>query len=144
MAAVRSRDTAPELRLRQALHALGLRFRTHPPDIPGRPDIVNQSRKVAVFVDGDFWHGNPAAWRQRGMTSMGELFPPEKRRFWTQKLERNMARDNEVNAMLSDSGWQVVRVWASEVLTNTDVVASRVAQVWRSQASEGSTQPRRR
>jgi DNA mismatch endonuclease, patch repair protein len=75
---------------------------------------------------------------------MGELFPPEKRRFWTQKLARNMARDREVNSMLSDSGWQVVRIWASEVLTNTDAVASRVAQVWHSQAPEGSTQPRRR
>jgi DNA mismatch endonuclease (patch repair protein) len=74
---------------------------------------------------------------------MGELFPPEKRRFWTQKLARSMARDREVNAMLSDRGWQVVRVWASEVLTNTDAMTSRVAHDWRGQAFEGSTQPRR-
>lgn len=135
MAAVRSRDTAPELHLRQALHARGLRFRVHPNDVPGRPDIVNRSRKVAIFVDGDFWHGNPAIWTRRGMSSMEDLFPPEKRSFWTQKLTRNMERDREVDSALSERGWKIIRVWASEVLTDTHRVATRVTKAWHDRSS---------
>ena len=60
MSRVRSKNTKPELALRRAVHARGGRYRLHPTDVPGRPDMVVRSRKVAVFVDGDRWHGNPA------------------------------------------------------------------------------------
>ena len=60
MAAVKGRDTSPELALRRALHGRGLRFRVNPRDVVGKPDIVNRSRRIAIFVDGDFWHGNPS------------------------------------------------------------------------------------
>ncbi len=130
MAAVGSRNTGPELALRRALHRRGLRYRLHARDVIGQPDLVNRARRIAIFVDGDFWHGNPAVWKRRGMASMGELFPPEKRAFWTEKLARNVARDSEVNAALASRGWRVIRVWESEVLTDPDAVATRIADAW--------------
>src|SRR5262245_25069068 len=82
MSRVRSRDTAPELALRSALHRQGFRFHTHVKDLPGRPDIVLTSARVAVFVDGDFWHGYRfPAWE---MT----LAP-----FWRNKIAGNRRRD---------------------------------------------------
>ncbi|HET9110559.1 MAG TPA: DUF559 domain-containing protein, partial [Ktedonobacterales bacterium] len=85
---------------------------------------------VAVFVDGDFWHGN--AWRLRGMVSFDEQFRfrsnPE---FWRAKITRNMERDREVNARLEAEGWRVVRLWESDVLKNIEVCAEMVASVVR-------------
>src|SRR4051794_40927916 len=102
MAAVAGRDTRPELALRRALHARGLRYRVHARDVLGRPDLVNRARRVAVFVDGDFWHGNPAEWQRRGFDSMEEQFPAAKREHWAAKLTRNIERDREVTAALED------------------------------------------
>jgi DNA mismatch endonuclease (patch repair protein) len=130
MAAVGSQDTGPELILRRALHERGLRYRLHARDVVGRPDMANRTRRVAIFVDGDFWHGNPSVWERRGMASMEEQFPPEKRLFWTKKLKRNIARDLEVNSALESEGWRVVRVWESEVRANPSAVAARIAKTW--------------
>lgn len=130
MSAVRGKDTRPELALRRALHARGLRFRVHPRDVAGRPDIVNRSRKVAVFVDGDFWHANPAEWERRGFTSMEQQFPEDRRGVWVAKLRRNAERDDEVNAVLSSAGWRVVRVWESEIRADAGAVADRIAATW--------------
>jgi|SRR5271166_746745 len=130
MAAVPSKDTKPELALRRALHKRGLRFRTHTRDIVGRPDIANRRRKIAIFVDGDFWHANPACWQRRGMDSMGELFPDAKRDYWMTKLQRNVVRDAEVNSQLARDGWQVIRVWESELRADLDLVVSSVASAW--------------
>lgn len=130
MAAVRGRDTRPELALRRALHALGCRYRVHPRDVVGRPDLVNRSRRVAVFVDGDFWHGNPAEWQRRGFESMEAQFPEAKRDHWTAKLRRNVERDREVTRALESDGWTVIRVWESEVRANPLAVAERVAAAW--------------
>jgi DNA mismatch endonuclease, patch repair protein len=132
MAAVRGRNTQPELLLRRALHARGLRYRVHPRDVPGRPDLVNRARKVAVFVDGDFWHGNPAEWERRGFSSMEAQFPAEKRDRWTAKLRGNIERDRQVTATLAAQGWRVIRVWESEVRADLDAVAARVANAWQS------------
>lgn len=131
MASVRSRDTQPELRLRRALHARGLRYRTHLRDVPGCPDLANRRRKLAVFVDGDFWHANPEVWERRGMTSAGEQFAPDRREFWTAKLRRNSTRDSEVNARLAERGWQVIRVWESAIRHDVDAVAEQIAAQWR-------------
>lgn len=129
MAAVRNKNSRAELALRRHLHARGLRYRLHASDIIGCPDIIFRSRKVAVFVDGDYWHGN--AWRLRGLPSLDEMFPTN-REFWVKKIERNMARDREVTAALTERGWTVVRIWESDVLANPTVAADRVEQAVRS------------
>ena len=130
MATVRGRDTRPELLLRRALHARGFRYRVHPRDVPGKPDLVNRSRRLAVFVDGDFWHGNPEEWRRRGFSSLGAQFHSGNRDRWTAKIRRNVERDREVTALLAAAGWRVLRYWESEVRADPDAVANRVAAEW--------------
>lgn len=130
MAAVRGRDTKPEMLLRRALHARGCRYRVHPRDVIGRPDLVNRRRRVVVFVDGDWWHGNPAEWRRRGFDSLEAQFRGDQRDKWVAKLRRNVERDQEVNRALRDSGWRVIRVWESEVRANPESVADRIAADW--------------
>lgn len=128
MAAVRNKDSKAELALRRALHTRGLRYRLHAKDVPGRPDVVFRQRRVAVFVDGDYWHGN--AWRLRGLASLEEMFPTN-RDFWVKKIEGNMARDREVSQTLTEQGWTVIRVWESDVLADPQAAADRVEQALR-------------
>jgi len=123
MAAVRSRDTRPELALRRVLHRQGIRYRVHAPDVFGNPDLVIRKYRIAVFVDGDMWHGNEHV--RRGLPKMESLFP-SRTEFWCDKIRRNMARDKEVNAKLRGCGWTVVRFWASEVEENPEAVARSV------------------
>ena len=122
MRSVRSKDTKPELVLRQAVHARGGRFRLHAADVPGHPDMVVRRRKVAVFIDGDLWHGNPDEWRRRGRASLADLFP-SRTAWWVEKIERNMRRDREVDRQLGERGWRVLRIWASDVMADPDAAA---------------------
>lgn len=117
MASVRSKDSKAELCLRRALHAAGLRYRLHAADVLGRPDIVIRSRRLAVFVDGDMWHGNPEEARRRGRDSLADLFP-SRTDWWIAKIERNIARDREVTEKLQSEGWTVVRLWEHDVLAD--------------------------
>lgn len=98
------RDTRPELRLRQALHRLGLRYRTHLP-VPGAHrrsiDIAFTRRRVAVFVDGCFWHGCPAHGSK----------PAANRQWWEEKLASNIQRDADTGRILRLQGWAVIRIW---------------------------------
>jgi DNA mismatch endonuclease (patch repair protein) len=126
MTAVKAKDSRAELALRRELHRRGFRFRLHARDLPGRPDIVFRSRRVAVFVDGDFWHGN--SWRLRGLPSLEAQFP-SRTEWWSAKIRRNMERDEEVSSALVADGWSVVRAWESDVLADADAVADRVQQV---------------
>lgn len=128
MAAVRSKDTKAELVLRSALHRAGLRFRLHAADVMGRPDIVIRSRRLAVFMDGDFWHGN--AWRLRGLGCLEDLFP-NNTEFWSAKIRKNMQRDQEVTDRLRADGWTVIRIWESEVLDDPETAAERVLSALR-------------
>ncbi|MEO3798451.1 very short patch repair endonuclease [Nonomuraea sp. B1E8] len=111
MRANRRSDTKPEVMLRSALHRLGYRYRKDLRlDLKGvkvRPDIVFTARKVAVFVDGCFWHVCPDHGRQ----------PTTNEWYWTPKLRRNMERDQLVNTALEAAGWKVVRLWEHEPLT---------------------------
>lgn len=133
MSAVRGKDTKPEMALRRAVHAKGGRFRLHPRDVPGRPDLVVRSRKLAVFVDGDLWHGNPAEWKRRGRGSLAELFPT-RTDWWVEKIENNVRRDRAVDQILFDDGWIVIRLWASDVIANPDRAADVVIRALRSHA----------
>src|SRR5579863_1919484 len=119
MRRVRSRDTAPEVLLRKALWAAGVRFRTCAENLPGKPDIVIHSRRLAIFIDGDFWHGGQ--WRRRGLTSLEDQFSrTASRDYWVRKIRRNMDRDCRATAALIEAGWRVVRLWESEVATDVD------------------------
>ncbi|MFE3443721.1 very short patch repair endonuclease [Nocardia sp. NPDC059180] len=105
MRANRRTDTKPEVALRQALHRMGYRYRKdlrfEACGVKVRPDVVFTARKVAVFVDGCFWHVCPEHGRQ----------PTRNEWYWTPKLRRNVERDRAADAALAEAGWRVVRVW---------------------------------
>lgn len=103
MSRVRGKDTWPEMRVRRAAHALGLRFRLHRKDLPGRPDLVFPKHRVALFVHGCFWHRHPGC--AKAST------PKSRTDFWQDKFDMNVARDARVVAELEALGWRVVTVW---------------------------------
>lgn len=107
MSRQRTRDTEPEVLLRRELHRRGLRYRVDAP-LPGMPrrraDILFTRAKVAVFVDGCFWHGCPEH----------KTTPTNNREWWVDKLARNIERDGQTDAHLSSLGWTVIRVWEHE------------------------------
>jgi DNA mismatch endonuclease, patch repair protein len=125
MARVRGKDSRAELALRRALHRLGFRYRLHARDVPGRPDLVVRRRRLAVFVDGDLWHGNPDEVRRRGRDCLAELFPTRSE-WWVAKIQRNVQRDREVTTALRADGWTVVRLWESDILADPELAAARV------------------
>ena len=113
MSRIRSNDTKPEVLLRKALWARGWRYRKNYDAIPGKPDIVLTRQKIAIFVDGDFWHA-------RGhQDNPGEQVGTNKE-FWQKKLTRNVERDKEVNDELTEAGWLVLRFWESDIKTSLD------------------------
>ena len=116
MSRIKSRDTKPELRLRRALWALGLRYRLGA-SVIGRPDVVFKSAKLAVFVDGCFWHGCP----RHG------VMPKNNRDFWRKKIGGNVERDRRVNDLLRAAGWGVLRFWEHDVDSDLQNVLSAVA-----------------
>ncbi len=126
MAAVKNRDTRPEMSLRRELFRRGLRYRVRSTLI-GRPDIVFVSARVACFVDGDRWHGN--GWRARGLTSFDDEFKHNNAEFWKAKIRRNMARDKAVTQQLEAEGWTVVRIWASDVEKHLASAADTIENV---------------
>lgn len=127
MAAVRNRNTKPELALRSALWRRGLRYRLHA-RLLGKPDIVFPGSRVAVFVDGDFWHGN--AWRIRGMPSFESQFEHiNNGDFWRKKIVSNMERDSRVNLELTASGWTVYRVFESRLLRDLDGIVTEIESI---------------
>lgn len=133
MARVRSQDTKPELVLRRAVHAKGARYRIHVRDVFGQPDIAIRSRKVAIFVDGDLWHGNPEEWRRRRKPNLASMFP-NRTEWWVAKIERNIARDRIVDRQLRAAGWRVLRLWASDVMADPDAAAEAVVALIRATA----------
>lgn len=119
--ASRKRDTRPELLLRRALWRLGLRYRVDVRALPGRPDVVFVRERVAVFCDGDFWHGRKLDDRLRRL-GRGHNAP-----YWVAKIQTNVARDERNNATLAADGWEVIRVWETDVLRDPVAVAGVVA-----------------
>jgi DNA mismatch endonuclease (patch repair protein) len=115
MSNIRSRNTKPELLLRRRLFASGLRYRVRS-NLPGNPDLVFPRARVAVFVDGCFWHSCP----EHGTR------PKSNQDYWAPKLERNRARAAEVNAALADAGWTVVRLWEHEVRGDLERAAGSI------------------
>jgi len=138
MSAVKNRGSKAEVALAKAMWRAGLRYRKHPRGIPGNPDYVFLGLKLAVFCDGDFWHG--LGWQSRGFDSWDEQFEQLRRsEFWRGKIRRNMQRDGEVGERLRSLGWTVLRLPESEILRDPDECAAIVrSAVMRSDSASGS------
>ena len=107
MQAVKSKDSKIELKLRQELWKRGLRYRKNAKSVFGHPDIAFIGKKVAVFCDSEFWHGYDWERRKTDIKSNKD--------FWISKIERNIARDEEVNDYLTSHGWKVLRFWGKQI-----------------------------
>ena len=107
MRRVKAKDTSPELKVRRLLTALGVRYRLHRKDLPGKPDIVMAGRKLAIFVHGCFWHGHDCA--------RGARVPKANRDYWLGKVSRNRERDVANRAALEAAGWRVETLWECEM-----------------------------
>ena len=120
MSLIRSTNTKPELRLRKMLstylYPLGYRYKIHYKNIPGRPDVVFVGKKIAIFMDGTFWHGY----------NMDKIRLRSQDDFWRKKIENNIARDKRVNYRLKKLGWKVIRVWEHDVMKSPDKVMRRI------------------
>jgi len=116
----KAKDTAPEILLRKALWSRGLRYRLHVSQLPGKPDIVFSRERVAVFVDGDFWHGR----------NWEELEKKLKRRanaeYWIAKIRYNRDRDREQRRALEEHGWTVIRLWETDIAQNVEEAVETV------------------
>jgi DNA mismatch endonuclease (patch repair protein) len=108
------------LLLRRALTRLGLRYRLHAPELPGHPDIVFRRCRVAVFCDGDYWHGRDLEYR------LSKLRAGNNPDYWVAKISRNVQRDLETNEALKAAGWVVLRFWESDIRKDADTLASIV------------------
>ena len=118
MSNVKLKDGSLELIIRSALHKRGYRFRKHVKTLPGSPDAVFLKQKVAVFIDGDFWHGyRLPVWEHK------------LKHFWKEKLRANRRRDRKNFDKLRKMGWQVVRIWQHEIINDPDRCVERITSL---------------
>lgn len=116
MARIRSKDTKPELLLRKGLYAAGVRgWRCHPRRVPGKPDVAFVGRRIAIFVDGRFWHGHPDYFT---FGKSGD--------YWDAKIRRTQERDQQANEALSADGWLVLRFWDFEIEQDLAAAVERI------------------
>jgi DNA mismatch endonuclease, patch repair protein len=125
IAASAKRDTNPELMLRRALRGKGLRYKLDVASLPGRPDLVVPGARLAVFCDGDFWHGRQL--RRR----LEKLAGGHNSAYWVAKIKSNVARDRRIKRRLKDSGWTVVRLWESDVRADPERAAKTIVKAAR-------------
>ncbi len=118
MSRIRCKNTYPEVTLRRALRANGLHYRPGNA-VVGKPDVVFPSLRIAVFVDGCFWHQCP----------IHGTMPAKNQEFWRHKLGRNVQRDREIDATLSGAGWTVVRIWEHEIDSALDLVVRAILEL---------------
>lgn len=124
MKRIKGKNTKPEISFRKALWGLGFRYRLHPKNLVGKPDIVFVSKRIAIFIDGDFWHGYDWKVRKKQLKV--------NREFWVNKIERNISRDRETTMKLINNGWCVLRFWEHEVQKKLDECVSKVLFVMNS------------
>jgi DNA mismatch endonuclease, patch repair protein len=120
MQAVKSKNTAIEMRVRRLLYAQGYRYRLHRSDLPGCPDLVFSSRRKAIFIHGCFWHGHQCA--------RGKRIPKTNTDYWTAKIVRNGARDATTQERLLELGWKVLIVWECELATDTGAILKKLSR----------------
>ena len=123
MSKIKGKDTSIELKLRKELFKRGIRYRKNVKSIYGHPDIAIKKYKIAIFCDGDFWHGYNWEEREKELKS--------NRGYWVKKIERNMEKDIEVNHVLKHLGYSVIRIWEHEIEKNLKGVADMVEQTIR-------------
>lgn len=118
------RATRPELLLRKALCRLGLRsYRLNVATLPGRPDIVFPRARLAIFCDGDFWHGRDLA------TRLGRLKRGHNAPYWMAKICGNVARDRQRDEELRRMGWRVLRYWETDIIERVDEIAAEISRL---------------
>jgi len=123
MSRIRSKNTSLEVEFRKLLWKNGLgHYRIHY-NLPGKPDIVYVSKKIAVFLDGDFWHGYN--WKKLGKV------PP--RKYWQKKIQKNIDRAKKYNKMLKKEGWKVIRIWEHDVKKNPEKYIKLLQQSYKNQ-----------
>lgn len=128
MSQVKGRDTSLERLVRSQLHKRGMRFRKHVKELPGRPDIVFPRERVAVFIDGDFWHGyRLPAWEQ-GLSA-----------FWQRKIRGNRERDKRNFRKLRAADWRVVRLWQHQVEADLNNCVERIAEAVRNNSKRAES-----
>ena len=123
MARVRGENTKPELRVRKWLHAKGYRYRIHRRDLPGKPDIVLSRLRTVVFVNGCFWHGHTGC--------SHSALPATNKRYWRQKIERNVRRDRRNARRLRRLGWHVMTIWECRIKEDSYLVKRLLAPLQR-------------
>lgn len=111
-------DTKPEKALRSELYKLGLRYRLHPSNLPGKPDIIFSKQRIAVFINGCFWH--------RHENCRKSSLPKTHQDFWKTKLEGNVLRDKRNVEMLNKCNWEVIVVWECEIKRDASALASHI------------------
>ena len=121
MSRIKRRDTLPERRVRSLLHRLGFRFSLRSQNLPGRPDIVLKSRKIAIFVHGCFWH------RHKGCKN--SVLPKTREEFWLAKLNGNVERDERNAIVLKQQGWKVLTIWECEVEEESQLSQKLLAEL---------------
>ena len=117
MSRVSGKNTKPELVVRSLLHNMGYRFRLHRNDLPGKPDITLPKHKKIIFVHGCFWHGHIDCPRAKR--------PATNKKFWREKLDKNMERDKVIVKNLKQLGWDVLTVWTCE-MNDTDKLKNKL------------------
>ncbi len=121
MQKIRSKDTSIEIILRKALWNKGIRYRKNFTQLVGKPDIVITKHKIAIFCDSEFWHGYDWENRKSDFKSRQD--------FWIPKIERNIQRDIEVNSLLKEQGWTVLRFWGRDIKKNTEDCVNKIVKI---------------
>ena len=124
-----ARNTAPERELRRSLRAQGARYRLHSSLLPGRPDIVFPGARIVVFCDGDFWHGRNWGARKRRLRLGANS------EYWIAKIQSNICRDKLTSKALQANGWEVIRVWESDIRADSDSIAKAILRRVRAKAA---------
>lgn len=119
----RSKNTTAELLLRRELWCRGYRYRIHVNNMIGKPDIVSKKKQVAIFIDGDFWHGRN--WEER----KAKLQRGSNSKYWIDKIQYNMKRDINVTKELENKGWKVIRLWETDILKDVEKNVIKIINV---------------
>lgn len=119
MAAIRGKNTKPELLIRRGLHKLGFRYRLHATELPGKPDMVFPKYNAVIFVNGCFWHGHNCHHFKQPVT---------RKEFWQSKIDRNRERDSENKDALKKAGWRILIVWECSLKGKTRLQESELME----------------